>query len=310
MVHNPNRELIQNLDSVPFPARHLFNQKKYSYPDSMLSPAMPIITSRGCPHNCTYCCTKLIFSQRVRFRSAKNVVDEIEFLIKKYGVKEVHFWDDNFTLYKKRVFEIRDELKRRKIKLHFAFPNGLRVDQVDFEILKCLKDMGVYSLAFGVESGNQTILNNVKKGTTLNQIKQAYHWAKQLRFETWGFFMLGLYGETSETIKDTIAFAKKINPDVAKFHILKPFPGTEIFNQLKNDGLITQMDFSQYGIHTKPVHRLPTLTEEDLLNWSKRAYKEFYLRPTKIASHILRIKSIDRLKTNTKTALNLLKSIR
>jgi len=309
IIHNENRDLIQNLDEIPFPARHLFNHQKYTYPDSLLSPVMPIMTSRGCPHNCTYCCTKLIFSRRVRFRSAKNVVDEIEYLIKKYKVKEIHFWDDNFTLYKQRVFEINNELKKRGIKLHFAFPNGLRVDQVDFEILKCLKDMGVYSLAFGVESGNQIILDNVKKGTTIKQIEQAYKWAKELGFETWGFFMIGLYGDTPETIKDTISFAKKINPDVAKFHILKPFPGTEIFKQLLKEGLITEKDYSKYGIHTKPVHRLPDLTEEDLLNWSKKAYKEFYLRPTKIVQHILRVKSFERMKLNLKTGVNLVKSI-
>ncbi len=131
IIHNPSRELIKNLDEIPFPARHLFSQQKYTYPDSLLSPVMPIMSSRGCPHNCTFCCTKLIFSRSVRFRSPKNIVDEIEQLIKNYGVKEIHFWDDNFTLNKKRVFQIKDELKKRNIKLKFAFPNGLRVDQVD-----------------------------------------------------------------------------------------------------------------------------------------------------------------------------------
>jgi radical SAM superfamily enzyme YgiQ (UPF0313 family) len=310
IISTPHRDLIKDLDSIPFPARHLFNHQKYNYPDSLLNPAMPIITSRGCPHGCTYCCTKLIFSRRVRFRSAKNVVDEIEFLIKNYNVKEIHFWDDNFTLNKQRVFEIRDELKRRNIKLAFAFPNGLRVDQVDEEILKCLKEMGVYSMAFGVESGNQLILNNVKKGTTISQIELAYALAKKIGFETWGFFMLGLPGETEETINETIKFAKKINPDIAKFHILKPFPGTEVFEQLKEKGLITNFNYSDYGIHTMPVHKLPCLSEDDLLKWSKIAYKKFYLRPSKIIQQILRIKSIERLKINIKTALLLLKSMR
>lgn len=236
VIHNPPRDLIKELDTIPFPARHLFNQQKYSYPDSILSPVMPIMTSRGCPHNCTYCCTKLIFTRRVRFRSAKNVVDEIEYLIKRYHVKEIHFWDDNFTLNKKRVFEIKDELKKRNIRLKFAFPNGLRVDQVDREILACLKQMGVYSVAFGVESGNQLILNNVKKGTNLEQIKIAYKLAKEIGLETWAFFMIGLPGENTQTIKNTINFAKKLNPDVAKFHILKPFPEQKFLTNLKHKG--------------------------------------------------------------------------
>lgn len=309
IIHTPNRELIKDLDKIPFPARHLFNHQKYSYPDSLASPVMPIMTSRGCPHGCTYCCTKQIFTRKVRFRSAKNVVDEIEHLIKKYGVKEIHFWDDNFTLNKQRVFEIRDEIRKRGIKLNFAFPNGLRVDQVDADILIALRDMGVYSMAFGVESGNQVILNNVKKGTTIAQIEKAYKIAKKLGFETWGFFMIGLPGETKETIINTINFAKKINPDIAKFHILKPFPGTEVFNQLKEQGLITDFNYSNYGIHTRPVHRLPELSEEDLLQWSKTAYKQFYLRPSKILSQLLRLKSIERIKMNVKTAISLLKSM-
>jgi len=310
IIHNSNRTLIKNIDEIPFPARELFKQKKYSYPDSLKSPVMPIMTSRGCPYECTYCCTKLIFTRSVRFRSAKNVVDEIEELLKKYGVKEIHIWDDNFTINKRRVFEIKEELKKRKINLKFAFPNGLRVDQVDEERLKYLKEMGVYSMAFGVESGNQTILNNVKKGATLEQVKKTYALAKKIGLETWGFFMLGLYGETEETIKDTINFAKEIDPDIAKFHILKPFPGTEIFEQLKEDNLITEFDYSKYGIHTRPVHRLQTLSEEDLLEWSKRAYREFYLRPFKIVSHILRMKSFERFKLNVKTGISLLNSIK
>ncbi len=163
-------------------------------------------------------------------------------------------------------------------------------------------------MAFGVESGNQTILNNVKKGTNLKQIRRAYHMAKKLGFETWGFFILGLYGEDKKTIRDTINFAKEINPDIAKFHILKPFPGTEIFNQFKENNLIKEFDYSMYGIHTKPVHRLDNLNEEDLLRWLKRAYKEFYLRPSKIISQLLRIKSFKRFKLNFKVGLDLLNS--
>ncbi|MBU0651111.1 B12-binding domain-containing radical SAM protein [bacterium] len=309
IIHTKNRELISNLDEIPFPARHLFKHQKYSYPDSLKTPVMPILTSRGCPHNCTYCCTKQIFTRKMRFRSAVNVVNEIEHLIEKYKVKEIHIWDDNFTLNKNRVFEIRDELKRRNINLAFAFPNGLRVDQVDENILKALKDMGTYSLAFGVESGDQKILDLVKKGTTLEQIEKAYKLAKQIGLETWGFFMIGLPGETEETIKTTINFAKKINPDVAKFHILKPFPGTEAYSQLNEKGLIIETDHSKYGIHTKPVHRLETLSQDDLLHWSKTAYREFYLRPSKIINHIKRIKSWERFKLNLKTGMVLLKSL-
>jgi len=310
VVHTPDRELIKDLDEIPFPARHLFNQQKYNYPDAFLTPILPIITSRGCPHDCSYCCTKLIFSRKVRFRSPKNVVDEIEQLIKKYHAKEIHIIDDNYTCNKRRVFEIGHELKKRKIKLKFAFPNCLRADQVDKEILKCLKDMGVYQVGFGVESGNQAVLNNAKRGLTLEQIEKAYSSAKQMGLETLGNFIFGLLNETEGTIKDTIKFAKEINPDIAKFHILKPFPGTEVFYQLREKGLMTEFDYSKYGINTRPVHRLPGLSEDDLIKWQKKAYREFYLRPSKIIKLLLRIKSWKRAKLVVESGFSIFKLLK
>lgn len=310
VVHTPDRELMRDLDEIPFPARHLFNQQKYNYPDAFLTPILPIITSRGCPHDCSYCCTKLLFSRKVRFRSPKNVVDEIEQLIEKYRAKEIHIIDDNYTCNKNRVFEIRDELKKRRIRLKFAFPNCLRADQVDKEILKCLKDMGVYQVGFAVESGNQAVLNNAKRGLTLEQIEKAYSLAKEIGLETLGNFIFGLPGETEETIKDTIKFTKELNPDIAKFHILKPFPGTEVFYQLRREGLMTEFDYSKYGINTRPVHRLPGLSEDDLIKGQKRAYREFYLRPSKIIKLLLRIKSWQRAKLLIESGFSIFKLLK
>ncbi len=306
IIHNKDKELVENLDTIPFPARHLFRQQKYTYPDSLASPVVPIITSRGCPHLCTYCCSKQLFTRKVRFRSAVNVVDEIEHLIKTYGAKEIHIWDDTFTLNKKRVFEFRDEIKKRNIKINFMFSGGLRVDHVNEDILKALKEIGAYSLAFGVESGSQKILDNVKKGITLEQVEKTFKIAKNLGFELWGFFMIGLPGETPETVRATIDFAKKLDPDVAKFHILKPFPGSEVYRQFKEQGLLIEEDYTKYGIHTRPVHRLPDLSDEDLMQWTKTAYREFYLRPKKILAHIKRIKSWERLKLNASVGFKLL----
>ena len=310
VIQNKDRELIKDLDSLPFPARHLFNQQKYTYPDALYSPAMPIITSRGCPGQCIYCCTKLIFGRIFRFRSAKNIVDEIEFLIEKYGVKEIHIHDDNFTLIKKRVFEFCDEIKKRGIDIAFSLPNGIRVDQVNYEILSSLKKIGLHSTAFGVESGSQKILNNVKKGTKINQIRRAFKLCKKLKIETWAFFMFGLPGDTVKTMRQTIKFAKELDPDVAKFHILKPYPGTEVFDLLSRQGLILESDWSKYGIHTKPVHRLPGLNEDELMLMVKDAYRQFYLNPVKIVKEILRMKSYARAKLNIKAGLSILQMVK
>jgi len=310
IIYNKPRELIKNLDLIPFPARHLFNHQKYTYPDALYHPATPIITSRGCPGLCTYCCTKLIFSRLPRFRSAKNVVDEIEFLVEKYRVKEIHIWDDNFTLAKKRVFEIYDEIKRRHLDLAFAFPNGMRVDQVNYQILKTLKKMGTHTIAFGVESGNQRILNRIKKGITLAQIKKAFRLAKSLKIDTWAFFMMGLPSETNQTINDTIDFAKKIDPDVAKFHILTPFPGTEVFEEFFKNGFIIETNHSKYGIHTPPVHRLQNVNETSLVLLQKKAYMKFYFNSKKIIKQILRLKSWTRFKLNSRAFITVFKTMK
>lgn len=309
IIMNTPRELIQNLDELPFPARHLFQNQKYTYPDSLSKNTFPIITSRGCPGRCIFCNTQNIFGHQFRARSAKNVVDEIELLINKYSAEEIHIWDDNFITDKNRVFEIRDELKKRNLKINFAFPNGLRADFLDENILKCLKEMGTYSIAIGVESGSQMILNRARKNIRLEKIQDTFKLAKKLKLETWAFFMFGLLGETKETIQETINFAKKLDPDIAKFHILKPYPGTEIYNELKKNGLLLTEEYSCYGIHTLPVHKLPDLTAEEILNWQKIAYLKFYFRFGKVFQQIYRLKSVYRIKLNLLMAFTFLKKL-
>lgn len=310
ILKNKDRALISNLNEIPFPARYLFNQQRYTYPDTLYNCAFPIITSRGCPANCTYCNSKNIFSRKFRYRSAENVVDEIEYLIKNFNAREIHIWDDNFTVRKERVFQIRDEIKRRRIKTKLAFPNGLRADYVDEETLRALKDMGTYSVAFGVESGNQRILDRINKNLKLEEIERAFRLAKKIGLETWAFFMFGLPTETEETIKDTINFAIKLNPDVAKFHILKPFPGSDVYKEFMEAGLLLDNNFDHFGIHTPPVHRLETLSPQDLLKWHKKAYRYFYLRPSMFVKQLLRLKSFNRIRLNFSAAFGVLKNMR
>ncbi|OGV37099.1 MAG: hypothetical protein A2X48_04620 [Lentisphaerae bacterium GWF2_49_21] len=308
-VQNEPREPIQDLDSIPFPARYLFKNQKYTYPDALRFPAFPIITSRGCPGNCTFCTAKFMHGKRFRNRSARNILDEVEFLIKEYGAREIHIWDDNFITNRKRVFEFRDGIIKRKIKVLFSFPNGVRADFINREILQALKDMGTYSIAIGVESGNQRILDSIQKGIKLEQIENAFSLAKELHLETWGFFLLGLPEEDLKTIEETIEFAIKLDPDIAKFHILKPYPKSIVYEQLKQQGLIIDENYIHYGIHTGPVHRLPSVSQEQLLNLQKRAYRRFYMRPEKIIREISRLKSFNRLKLNFSAGISILRKI-
>jgi len=308
VVLNATRKLIENLDDIPFPAWHLFSLK-YTYPDSLFKKVFPIITSRGCPGNCTFCNTKNNLGRKFRARSALNVVDELEYLVKKYDAKEIHIWDDNFTTKKKRVFEIRDLINSRKLKIKFAFPNGIRADFLNEELLECLKEMGTYSIAIGVESGNQSILDRAKKGIKLEKIEETFRLTRKLKIETWAFFIIGLPGETNETIMNSIEFAKKIDPDIAKFHILKPYPGTQVYKEIEQEGLLLSDDYYQFGIHTPPVHKLPGLAPEDMTRYQKQANRSFFLRPSKIIQQILRLKSINRLKLNLKTGLAFIKTM-
>lgn len=310
IVFTGNRPLIENLDSIPFPARHLLKQPfLYMPPDALKTPVTSIMTSRGCPGGCTYCCTKQIFGRMVRFRSIRNVVDEIEEAIKNYGFKEIHIMDDNFTVNKSRVLEFDDAIKKKGIKTTFVFANGMRADQIDEDILKVFKGLGVLSVGFGVESGNQMILNNIKKGIKLDTVRRAFKLAKKYGFETWGFFMMGLPGETRETIRDTINFAKELNPDFAKFLILKPYPGSEAFDQLYHQGRIFDFNYDNYGTYAPPVHDLPDLPKEEILKLQKIALREFYLRPATIFKAILRMRSLTQIKLNIKSAIFIIKSM-
>jgi len=312
IIANPPRRLIKDLDIIPFPARHLFKNFKYSYPDTLKTPAIPIMTSRGCPGQCTYCCTKQICGLSYRFRSAENVIAEIEELIEKYGAKEIHFSDDNFVVNKERILELCKKIKERGLheKVLFAVPQGLRVDQVDEEVLRALRGINVYSLGFGVESGNENVLKTIKKNTSLEQARKAIALSKKLGFEVWTFFIIGLPGDNEETIKDTVDFALELDTDLAKFLILKPFPGTEAFKWLDERGLIVDKDYDKYGVYGKPSHKLPEVSQERMVEIQRKAYKKFYLRPKKIIQHVLRIKSFRRLKLNAEAAISLFKLTR
>jgi anaerobic magnesium-protoporphyrin IX monomethyl ester cyclase len=276
----------------------------------MYYPVFATFTSRGCPGRCTYCQAKNIYGYRVRFRSAESVAEEVEILIKDFKAREIHVWDDNFAANKERVFRIRDEIKHRGISIAFSFPNGIRVDTAtDERVLKAMREMGGYSIAFGIESGNQGILDSIGKGITLDQARQAVSLAKKLGFEVWAFFMLGFPDENEQTMAETIAFAKELNPDVAKFHILKPYPGSKIFEEMKQEGLIDDLNYENYGIHTFPVHHTRHVSRAKIYEYQKRGYRSFYLRPVIVFKQLMRLRSTNRILNNLKTALGVLRLI-
>lgn len=307
---NPPRELIIELDNLAFPARNLIKaQENYRPPDAVRIPVTTLMTSRGCPGNCTFCCTKHIFGRRVRLRSIENVMMEIEEAINQLGIKEFHIMDDCFTVNKRRVLDFCSEVKKRKFDVEFVFSNGLRADQVNEEILRALKEIKVRYVGFGVESGNEEILKNIKKGIKKDTIKKAFELSKQVELETWGYFMIGLPGETYETVRETIKFAKELDPDFAKFLILKPYPRTAVYEDFLKQNLLFDFNYDHYGAYTGPVHKLPGMDAMQMVKLQKKANFQFYFRPRKLLRLFLRLKSFKQACLSFKAGLFIFKGI-
>lgn len=289
-VRTPNRPLINDLDSLPYPAWQLFSIQEYknSRLSSRENPVGLLETSRGCPFNCNFC-NKLTFGRIFRKKNPTRVVDEMEYMLK-CGFREIHLVDDNFIQDIKRAKEVCLEILRRKLKFPWSLFNGIRVDLVDFEFLKLAKKAGCWQVAFGIESGDQEILNIVDKRTKLSQIENAVRLAKKAGLDTFGFFILALAGETEESMEKTIAFAKSLPLGMAKFDICIPFPGTRYFQELESQGRIRTKDWLKYNVHQteEPLFDHLNVSWPTISKYYKRAFREYYLRPSYIARRFIR----------------------
>lgn len=289
-VRNQARELVRDLDAIPFVSsvykRHL-NYKNYFYSHSRY-PIVTTITGRGCPYQCIYCVYPQTFNGRMlRYRSIGNVVDEIEFILKEFPeVKEVMFEDDTLTLDKKRCFEFAEEILRRNIK--FEWSANSRAD-VDLETMKILKRAGARLFCVGIESGDQLLLNRMKKNLKLPQIRQFFKDAKKAKILVHGCFLVGGPGETRETMQKTLTLAKGLNPDTAQFFPIMVYPGTEAYNWAQDQNYLLTSDFRQWitdeGLHSCVISR-PGLSNIDLLEFCDYARRAFYLRPSFISKKI------------------------
>jgi anaerobic magnesium-protoporphyrin IX monomethyl ester cyclase len=273
------RSLIDNLDELPFPDWEQLDPRTYQKaPHGAVIknfPVAPVVTTRGCPYICTFCASPRFWGQRLRFRSPENVVEEIKYLVNDFGVKEIHFEDDNLTLNREHIVKICELIIKNNLKISWATPNGVRADKVDEELLKLMKKAGCYYIVFGVESGNQDILNNIKKKETLADIEKAVILAHKLKFMTQGFFILGLPGETEATIRNTIKFAKSIPLDRAQFLILDLLPGSALWEEHKDEFIF---DYNRESYH-EPTWVTATITADALKKWQPKAFRSFFFRP-------------------------------
>jgi len=284
------RDFINNLDTLPFPDwMQLDPRKCQKAPHGAVVknfPVAPIITTRGCPYICKFCASPYLWSRTIRFRSPKNVVDEIEYLVKEFGVREIHFEDDNLTLKREHIEGICDLILKKGLKISWATPNGVRADTLTPQLIQLMKKSGCYFLVFGIESGSQKILDNIHKKTTPEVIERAVRFARAAGLITQGFFIFGLPGETEETIRETINFAKKIPLDRAQFLLLDVLPGSALWEEL---GGISIADWSRRS-YQEVTWVPPTVRKEFLAKAPALAFRSFFMRPRQLIRLIKYIK--------------------
>lgn len=301
-----NFPLLNNLDEIPFPDRNLLNINRYNSLLSRGSLSTTIISSRGCPFKCAFCDRPLSpITSYFRYRSANNVVDEICECIE-LGIKDFLFYDDTFTVNKKRVFEICEEINKRHLNIRWDIRT--RVDLVNEEMLKSLKKAGCQAIHYGVESGNDKILKAIKKGFTTKKAKETFYLTKKHKIDTLAYFMIGLPSETLSDIQNTFDLAKNINPDYAHFTIFSPYPRTELYYLGLEKGIIKKDLWKEFAQNPLIEFKIPiweeNFTREQLYKKIVALYKNFYLRPSYIIKRGLKIRSKNELLKKAKAGLS------
>ena len=279
IIKNPVRPLIENLDELPFPARHLWPLEELRKMEDIFY----LTTSRGCTAWCDFCAAVRMFGRRYRMRSPQSIVDELEYLNKTFNATKFTFCDDAFTIDQPRIEELCKEIKARNLKI--VWNCGTRVDKVTKELLITMKDAGCVSVWFGVESGSQEVLDVMHKGISTSQTITAIGWVRELGLTPVPNVLLGYPGETKESAWQTIKFVQKVSPDnLAFYNIATPLPGTPMYDLVKENGWLKIDDFDRYDCKT-PIFETPTMSMKELEEISEKAFRSFYLRP----SYVLRM---------------------
>lgn len=299
IVLTPQRELIKNLDEIPLPAFHLFEIDEYTPPPGMFFklPMRHMITTRGCPFNCIFCDDRIIWKGKCRQRSAENIVEEMTILKEKYGAREIHFYDDTFTVNKKRIYRLCELLLQTKLNLIWRCSS--RVDTVDKDMLKMMYKTGCRSISYGIESGDDEILKKMNKNTTVSQAKDAVKWTNEAKIQAKGFFMLNFPGETIETTEKTISLAKELDLDFAGFNLTIPHHGDRLKKLVEENYKLNEKAYNDPSakLGNEIYFYQPDLPEDYLRSAYKRTAREFYLRPKYILRMLFKIKNFQMFKS-------------
>lgn len=292
VVRTEAREYIADLDMLPFPARDLVDMSLYHAHahNARSNNTFQIITSRGCPFQCTFCASGLTLGKKYRMHSPEYIVSEIEYLMQQYGTRHFLIQDDTFTINKARLKKTCQMIISKGLNIEwFCFS---QVSVVDKEILELMKLAGCYSIGFGVESADEMVLNNICKSIKPEQAEKAIIMANSLGYKTQAFFIFGNEGDTKETINKTIKFALRSNPTLAFFNILVPYPGTEVFEKFIADQPMQEIRWEDFvAIGVNPVGDISGLPKRKLQLYVLKANLLFYGRPTQIIRIIKTIKT-------------------
>src|SRR5512139_120967 len=276
IVVNFPRPFLADLDDMPIPMHELLPLQTYRMP-LIKGPFTFIVTSRGCPAGCTYCIKHVTYQYSARLRSPRLIMEEL-WQLKKLGINNIHMYADLFTVNREQVIELCNLMIEEKIDIHWT--SNSRVDYVDEEMLTLMCKAGCRLISWGIESGNEQILKHARKGAYPDKAERALRWAKKAGIMNWGYFIIGLPGETEETIGQTINFAKKLPLDIALFHVAAPYPGTPFFFEVvENKWFRPGTRWEQVDMDKGTVLDYPNMPAEKLLYWQKRAFREWAFRP-------------------------------
>jgi radical SAM superfamily enzyme YgiQ (UPF0313 family) len=300
IIDTKPRPFIKNIDDIPFPSRNLlpihlykFNGVKYT----------TMLTSRGCPFKCSFCSSSRLFGGYWRGRSSENVIEEMKIVYEEYGIRNIEFIDDTFTLNQERAEKICDEIIKQGWDISWGASS--RVDTLSKKLVEKMKRAGCWIIYLGIESGSQEILDAIGKRITLEQVKKAVKILKDAGIQVLGSFIIGFLQDTTKTIKETIKFAKNLNLDYAQFSILTPYPGTPIFDYAKKNNMLLTENWSKYTA-IEPIIKIKEVSEKEIKALFQKAYIAFYLRP-RIIIEWLKNKQFSFIKSGIKVVISYLR---
>jgi len=289
VIITEKRPFIEDLDTLPIALHELLPISKHHLP-FIGSNYTFVLASRGCPFQCTFCRQPIMWERQVRKRSAKSILEELQYL-NQLGINNLMFHSDTFTIDRDIVLELCEAIVQAGLKVRWICNS--RVDTVDPEMLRAMKRAGCWMIAYGIETGSDTILKNVKKGgtATVAQAKQAMAWTVAAGIKIWAYFIIGLPGENSQTVRETVRFAKSIPADLVNFAVGAPYPGTELYAQAKEQGWLESEYWEDFDQNYSAILGYPDFSSADILKSIQWAYKKWYLRPRGIAAFCKGIRS-------------------